>query len=195
MEQNQAPNSVNIYLIGFMGVGKSAVGRTLAKTLHMKFVDSDWQIEKEAGMSIAKIFEKHGEPAFRDMERRFIESGHPSTGMVVACGGGLPIQPGMRELLIERGVVICLFAQPETILKRTRDNPKRPLLNVENPRERLNELMVQREPVYMHTGIGISTEGRTISEVVENIIRVYRREVPRFRKKHIAQTQSRKSSS
>jgi shikimate kinase len=166
----------NIYLIGFMGVGKSAVGRNLARTLRMQFIDSDWAIEQRAGKSIARIFEEDGEAAFRRMEREFIESGHPADGAVVSCGGGLPIQPGMSELLKEKGLVICLFAKPATIVGRTVGNPKRPLLNVENPEERVRELMTEREPVYMRTGIGVSTEGRPIADVVNNIARIYRRE-------------------
>lgn len=166
----------NIYLIGFMGVGKSVVGRNLARVLKMQFIDSDWAIEHTAGKPIARIFEEEGEPAFREMERAFIEEGHPDEGAVVSCGGGLPVQPGMAGLLREKGVVICLFARPETIVQRTVGNPKRPLLNVEEPEERIRELMKEREPVYMRAGIGVSTEGRPISEIVRNIVRIYRRE-------------------
>lgn len=167
---------MNVYLIGFMGVGKSAVGRQLARALHMKFIDSDWAIEREAGKQIARIFEEDGEAAFRRMEREFIETGHPAEGTIVSCGGGLPVQPGMSELLKSKGLVICLFAKPATIVGRTVGNPKRPLLNVENPEERVRELMEEREPIYMQTGIGVSTEGRPIADVVNNIARIYRRE-------------------
>lgn len=166
----------NIYLIGFMGVGKSVVGRNLARALKMVFIDSDWAIEREAGMSIAQVFETRGEAAFRRMERDFIESGHPAHGAVVSCGGGLPVQPGMAELLKEKGVVVCLFASPKTIVERTVGNRKRPLLNVPDPEKRVRELMEEREPVYLGTGIGVSTEGRPIAEVVKNIVRIYRRE-------------------
>lgn len=171
----------NIYLIGFMGVGKSVVGRALARSLRMRFLDSDAAIEAEAGCSIAEIFASQGEPAFREMEKRFIESGHPAEGVVVSCGGGLPIQPGMPERLIQRGIVVCLFASAETILRRTLGNPKRPLLNVADPEKRVRDLLAEREPVYLATGIGISTEGRTVPEVVRNIIRIYRRESRRPR--------------
>lgn len=167
----------NVYLIGFMGVGKSAVGRALARALKMQFIDSDWAIEQAAGKPISQIFAEEGEAAFRGMERAFIESGHPGEGAVVSCGGGLPVQPGMAQLLRNRGVVICLFASPETIVRRTVGNPKRPLLNVENPEERIRELMTEREPIYMQAAIGVSTEGRTIPEVVKSITRIYRREL------------------
>jgi len=176
MDQNSQRKRPNIYLIGFMGVGKSAVGRALARALRMDFIDSDQLIEHRAGKSISKIFAEQGEPAFRQMEKEFVESGHADSGNVVSCGGGLPLQPGMKELLSGKGVVICLFARPETIIRRTVGNPKRPLLNVENPEERVRELMEDREPTYLNTGIGISTESRTIPEIVKNIIRVYRRE-------------------
>ena len=176
MQESAKAKRPNIYLIGFMGVGKSAVGRALARSMRMSFIDSDWAIEQQAGKTIARIFEDEGEAAFRAMERTFIESGHPDEGTVVACGGGLPIQPGMSDLLKEKGVVICLFARPETVLSRTVGNPKRPLLNVEDPEARIRSLMEERDPVYMAAGVGISTEGRTIPDVVKNIGRVYRRE-------------------
>ena len=162
-----------------MGVGKSAVGRSLARALRMRFFDSDWCIEKAAGKPITRIFADEGEAVFREKERAFIESGHPPTGCVVACGGGLPVQPGMADLLKEKGIVICLFANAQTILRRTVGNPKRPLLNVEDPEARIRELMLEREPVYLKAGIGVSTECRGINDVVKSIIRIYRQEAVR----------------
>ena len=176
IEMKHTRKGRNIYLIGFMGVGKTVVGRALARALQMEFMDSDWAIERAAGKPISQIFKDEGEKAFRAMERNFIENDHPQEGMVVSCGGGLPVEPGMSDLLKEKGVVICLFARAETIIKRTLGNPKRPLLNVEDPEKRVRELLREREPVYMSTGIGVSTEGRTIHEVVSSIIRIYRRE-------------------
>jgi len=175
MKSRNKRKRTNIYLIGFMGVGKTVVGRSLARALHMEFIDSDYAIERAAGKPIRRIFEEEGEPTFREMERRFIESEHPDEGVVVSCGGGLPVQPGMSEMLREKGLVICLFAKPETIVSRTVGNPKRPLLNVENPEQRVRELLEEREPVYLAAGIGVSTDGRSIHEVVNSIIRVYRR--------------------
>jgi shikimate kinase len=166
----------NLYLIGFMGVGKSAVGRNVSRALGMPFLDSDWAIESKAGKPITRIFAEDGEPAFRALERQFIDGGHPPHGVVVACGGGLPVQPGMREQLLAKGVVICLFANPETIIGRTAGNHRRPLLHGENPADRVRKLLAEREPLYLNTGIGISTEGRSLNEVVQNVVRVYRRE-------------------
>jgi shikimate kinase len=169
----------NLYLIGFMGVGKSAVGRGVAKSLRYRFIDSDREIERAAGMPIADIFAKDGEAAFRQMEREFIERGHPQSGCVVACGGGLPIPGGMRELLLEKGIVICLFASEQTILERTARNRKRPLLNVENPEERIRTLLEARTPIYKATGTGICTDNRPLAEVIEHVVRVYRSEAAR----------------
>ncbi|MCD8482332.1 MAG: shikimate kinase [Verrucomicrobia bacterium] len=169
----------NLYLIGFMGVGKSAIGRAVAKALRMQFIDSDAEIEERAGKPIADIFASEGEAGFRALERAFTESGHPGVNCVVSCGGGLPCQPGMSDLLMSKGVVVCLFASPQTLLERTQMSNKRPLLNVADPLERIKQLLSQREPVYMRTGIGVSAESRSLQDVVRNVIRVYRREAYR----------------
>src|SRR6185312_3665550 len=109
---------VNLYLVGFMGTGKSTVGRAAAQRLGFDFVDSDHEIERKAGKTIAEIFAQDGEPAFRAAEREFVEGGHAPRRLVVACGGGLVVQPGLAELLAERGVIVCLHASAETILAR-----------------------------------------------------------------------------
>jgi shikimate kinase len=170
-------NSPNLYLVGFMGVGKSAVGRHVARQLGYQFIDSDYAIERQEQRTIREIFESDGEDFFRDLEKRFIEGGHAPEGCVVACGGGLPIPDGRRELLLRSGIVVCLFANAETIIRRTSSNHKRPLLNCEDPEARVRSLLEIREPIYLRTGIGVSTEGRTLDEVAANVVRVYRREV------------------
>jgi shikimate kinase len=157
-----------------MGVGKSALGRRVAHELGYQFIDSDQSIEKQVGQSISAIFENEGEARFRAYEKAFIESGHPQSRCVVSCGGGLVVQPGMKELLKAQGVVICLFASIETIIERTSRNRKRPLLNVNDPEARIRELFAERESIYMDSGACISTEGRTIAEVVRHMIRTYK---------------------
>lgn len=165
-----------------MGVGKSAVGRNVARLLDFPFVDSDTAIEAAEGRSIREIFESEGEAYFRELELKFLLEGHPRTGQVVACGGGLPIPEGRRELLLRMGVVVCLFAHAETILRRTSTNNRRPLLDSEDPEARIRQLLEEREPVYMATGIGVSTEGRTLDEVTANVVRVYRRAEEDFKR-------------
>jgi len=173
----------NLYLVGFMGVGKSAIGRRVARELGYKFLDSDDCIEKRVGKKIPAIFASEGEARFRAYEREFIESGHPEAGCVVSCGGGLVVQEGMQALLKSKGVVICLFASVDSIIERTSRNNNRPLLNVENPEARIRELLAEREPIYMDSGACITTDGRTIPEVVKHMLRTYRACAKRDRRK------------
>lgn len=176
------PNpDVNLYLVGFMGTGKTTVGRAVAVRLGFTFVDSDHEIERASGKTIARIFAEDGEPAFRRMERTFIESGHAPSGRVVACGGGLVVQPGMLELLQSRGIVVCLHATLETILSRTSGTHHRPLLAVPDPTERIRALYAEREPIYRRAGSVILTDGRPLFEVVGHVVRAYRRDAAGWR--------------
>ncbi|HLS28219.1 MAG TPA: shikimate kinase [Opitutales bacterium] len=180
-ESGKTPG-VNLYLVGFMATGKSTVGRALASRIGYRFCDSDAEIERRTGLSIPQIFEMEGEETFRRYEREFIEDGHPDSNCIVACGGGLVAQPGMTELLKKKGVVICLFATPETILKRTSGNRNRPLLNVDDPEKQIRDLMEKREPFYRRAGTMILTDNRSLSELVEHVQRVYLREAKSFLK-------------
>ena len=169
----QPADQRNLYLVGFMGSGKSAVGRSVASELGMRFIDSDVAIEAETGLSVSAIFDQFGEAHFRELEQSFIERGHPDCGCVVACGGGLITQEGMADQLRDRGVVICLFASVDTILQRTRANAKRPLLNVANPRAQIEKLLEERRPFYQQAGIAVSTDGRSLPEVVDHVAHIY----------------------
>jgi shikimate kinase len=167
---------VNLYLVGFMGTGKTTVGRAVAQKLGFQLLDSDHEIERLRQRPVAQIFAGEGEPAFRRLEREFIERGHPGSRQVVACGGGLIVPPGMLELLQARGVVMCLHASLETILRRTQGNRNRPLLNVPDPEERIRVLYAQREPVYRRAGATILTDGRQLGDIVSHVLRAYRRD-------------------
>lgn len=156
-----------------MGVGKSAIGRRLACEMGYQYLDSDEVIEENAGKRIPEIFAREGEARFRQYERDFIETGHPAECCVVSTGGGLVVQPGMSKILKSKGVVICLFASVETIIERTGRNNNRPLLAVEDPAERVRQLLAEREPIYMNSGTCISTERRSIPEIVRHIKRSY----------------------
>ena len=175
VNQCKTQSNPNLYLVGFMGVGKSVIGRRLASELGYRFIDSDHEIERQAGKKIPEIFATEGEARFRKYEREFIDSGHPENGCVVACGGGLVVQPGMSDILKAKGVVICLFASVESIIERTSRKHHRPLLNVENPETRIRQLLAEREPIYMNSGTCITTEGRSIPEVVRYLLRTYRK--------------------
>lgn len=170
----------NLYLVGFMGTGKSTVGRALAKRLNATFLDSDHAIEAQEGCTVPEIFEQFGEAHFRNLEREFIDHGHPSSGCVVACGGGLVVQPGMRERLRNKGVVASLFATPDTILRRTSRNTNRPLLNVDNPLERIQSMLAEREPHYLQAGACFLTDCRPMQELVEHLACYYQRAAKDF---------------
>jgi shikimate kinase len=171
------PRRTNLYLVGFMGTGKTTVGRMVAGRLGYEFVDSDHAIERMSGRTIVDIFAREGEAAFRALEHAFILGGHPAEGAVVACGGGLIVPPGMLELVQSRGVIVCLHASLRTILQRTATNRARPLLAVEDPEARIRDLFAEREPIYRRAGTTILTEGRPLAEIVSHVLRVYQREV------------------
>jgi len=175
---------VNLYLVGFMGTGKTTVGRAVAQRLGFAFLDSDHEIERAQGRSIPDIFKGDGEPAFRVMERTFVEGGHPPARTVVACGGGLVVQPGLPALLGERGVVICLHASIETILDRTGRQNGRPLLDVPDPAERVRALLAEREPIYRSVGTLVLTDARPLRDVVAHVVRIWQREAGEFARRH-----------
>lgn len=181
-KHEQRESRPNLYLAGFMGVGKSAVGRGVARQLGMRFIDSDRAIEQEFGQSVADIFAHKGEAIFRGYEVEFIERGHPPAGCVISLGGGLVMNPNMPERLQELGVLVCLFASLETIMKRVLGNDRRPLLNVPDREQRLQELWDQREPVYLKCGTSIGTENRTLHEIIGHVMRVYQSEAARWAK-------------
>ncbi len=174
------PGDVNLYLVGFMGTGKTTIGRSVAHRLGFGLLDSDHEIERKQGRTIPQIFASDGEAAFRSMEHDFIHGGHPATRTIVACGGGLVVQPGMAETLRQKGVVICLHASLETILRRTQGNKNRPLLDVDDPMERIRTLYAAREPIYNKAGTVILTDGRPMLDIVQHVLRAYRREAVEF---------------
>lgn len=172
VEKLDSASLPNLYLVGFMGTGKSALGRRLAVRFGLKFLDSDIEIEKKNAMSIKDIFAKKGEPAFREMEKLFIENGHPDKGCVISCGGGLVCRDKMPELVKSKGVSVVLFAEPELIYKRVQGSGKRPLLNVENPLEKIKELLNSRRQFYSRAGVCVCSMGR-IEDVEDRVARIY----------------------
>ena len=178
------PADVNLYLVGFMGTGKTTVGRAVAQKLGFHLLDSDHEIERQQGKSIPTIFAQDGEPAFRALERAFIERGHPAQRTLIACGGGLVVQPGILAALKVKGVVICLHASIETILARTARQRNRPLLEVENPEERVRTLYAAREPIYKQSGTVILTDARPLQDIVAHVLRAWRRDAVDFARAH-----------
>jgi shikimate kinase len=171
---------VNLYLVGFMGTGKSTVGRAVAQKLGFSLLDSDHEIERLHQQTIPEIFANLGEPAFRAMETAFVTGGHPAERTVVSCGGGLVVQPGMLALLKTKGVVVCLHASIETILARTARHQHRPLLVADDPEARLRTLYAAREPIYKQSGTVILTDSRPLHDIVGHVLRAWRRDAADF---------------
>ena len=166
----------NVFLIGPMGSGKSAVGRHLARLLRYTFHDSDADIESKTGVDIAFIFEKEGEAGFRLREKEAIERLTRLTDIVLATGGGAVIEEDNRRALAERGTVVYLETSIEQQLERTRHGRHRPLLNDTNPEEKLKELMLRRAALYAEIAdLTVSTNGRRVQLVAEEINESLRR--------------------
>src|SRR5215510_12108339 len=143
-----SPHDSNVFLIGPMGSGKTAVGRQVAKALKLTFHDSDVEIERRTGVDIPYIFEKEGETGFREREREVIDALTQLDSVVIATGGGAVLLPENRERLAARGRVVYLQTGIEQQLERTRHGRQRPLLYTDDPEAKLRELMTMRAPLY-----------------------------------------------
>ena len=161
----------NVFLVGPMGAGKSAVGRQLARMLHLEFVDSDDEIEARTGVDIPFIFEKEGEQGFRTREAKVIDDLTQRDGVVLATGGGAVIDARNRSHLGARGFVIYLYTSVEQQLARTQRGRERPLLENGNPRETLEDLMQNRDPWYREVAdLVVDTDGRKVRAVANEIL-------------------------
>ena len=139
----------NVYLVGPMGVGKTTIGRALAKNLGMEFMDSDQEIEDRTGVTICTIFDIEGEGGFRDREAQMIFELVKKKNIVLATGGGAITREDVRKAMRFNGLVVYLKAKLEMLVERTRANKNRPLLNVDQePKDVLKRLMIEREPLY-----------------------------------------------
>lgn len=160
----------NIVLTGFMGTGKSEVSRELSRILGWKAIDVDAEIEKSQKMTITEIFKQFGEPRFRDIETEMIRIFSKNKNVIISTGGGAVLRQENMDAVRENGIVVCLTAKPETILRRTGNNNDRPLLQVEEPLKKIKELLEFRRPYYEKADIMIDTEGKTPLEIAEEII-------------------------
>ncbi|NVD99641.1 bifunctional shikimate kinase/3-dehydroquinate synthase AroKB [Massilia sp. BJB1822] len=160
----------NVFLVGLMGAGKTTIGRILARKLGMRFVDSDHEIESRTGASIPLIFEIEGEQSFRRREAEVIRDLTAEEGIVLATGGGAILNPDNRAVLRERGTVIYLRASINSILARTSHDKNRPLLQTADPRKKLEDLMAQREPLYLEMADLVIDTGRPNVQSMVQII-------------------------
>lgn len=163
----------NIFLIGFMGAGKSTVAAALADRLNMSLVEMDARIVEEQGMSINDIFEKYGESHFRDMESKLVSDIKKEGNKVVSCGGGVVVREENVSCMKENGIIVFLCATPETIYERVKDSKDRPILNGNMNVEYIAGLMEKRRALYEAAAdIKIDTDGKAVEQICEEIIAV-----------------------
>ncbi len=162
---------MNILLTGFMGAGKTTVGRKLAKRLGYYFIDTDSEIEREQGCSIPDIFRYAGEPCFRDLETDLLKSMVNHKNSIIATGGGMVLRKENRELMQQIGKRVFLRVSLEDLLKRLQQDKQRPLLQQENPVEKIHRMLEERTPIYEEAECIIDTSKFTAQQMVSEIIR------------------------
>ena len=161
----------NIFLIGFMGAGKSTIAKALCKELQMQLVEMDARIVEEQGMSINDIFAQYGEDHFRDIESQLILTLGEEGNTIVSCGGGVVVRPQNIEFMKKSGKVVFLSATPETIYERVKNSTDRPILNGHMNVEYIAELMGKRRALYEAAAdIRIDTDGKSRSVICKEII-------------------------
>ena len=157
--------------MGFMGAGKTTIGKALAEKLSWDFIDTDAEIEKEQGRKISEIFETEGEQAFRDMETRLLKKLEKSEErFILSIGGGMPVREENRELLRQIGTVVYLKATKEELVRRLSGDTSRPLLQGGALEEKVAALMAARESIYVETAHQeVVTDGKSVKELIEKI--------------------------
>jgi shikimate kinase len=160
----------NIYLVGFMGTGKTTVGKILAAKLDREFVEMDAVIESRQGSAITDIFANKGEIYFRRLESELLKELSVRENLVISCGGGLICNRGNLKLLKDSGIVVALSASVSITYERTKKYTCRPILNVENPRERIEELLKERAPYYAQAHHMIDTDNASAEKIADKII-------------------------
>jgi shikimate kinase len=171
----------NLVLIGFMGTGKTVVGKTVARRMGRPFVDIDDRIVEAAGMSINDIFQRHGEDLFRDIESEMIEKTSAAQGLVISTGGGSLLRPKNVENLKRTGVLVWLVASAEEIIRRVADDRHRPLLAVPDRVKVVNELLARRMSSYRVCDITVNTEGRNLDTTADEVLDKYEKLVRGWR--------------
>lgn len=164
----------NVALAGFMGVGKSSVGRLVAAELQFEFVDTDEVIESRTGVKISEIFARHGEPVFRKFERDLVAEMTGWQGKVISTGGGLVTNSDNLASLKTHALVVCLWATPETIYQRTKHQTHRPLLQDPDPLAKIRELLAAREAAYKQADVLVNTEQRSMKEIAAHVLHHFR---------------------
>jgi shikimate kinase len=167
---NQPRHIHNLALVGFMGTGKSSVGRIVADALQFEFVDTDALIEVQSGRSIVDIFAQAGEPVFRKLEEQVVAELAKRKGLVISTGGGLVMNPCNLTSLKSHALVVCLWASAETIYERVRSQTHRPLLQTPDPLAKIKQMLTERGPTYRKADVLIHTGLRSAREVALQVV-------------------------
>ena len=163
----------NIVLVGFMGTGKTSVGKRLAERLEMPMIDTDDIITEGSGMDIPDIFARYGEAHFRDLESAAVCKAANLEGHVISTGGGVVLRESNLDVLKRNGVVFCLTATPEEIWRRVGSETHRPLLQGPNPLEKIEQMLIDRRPFYAHANHQIPTTGLSVTAVTDKIVEIF----------------------
>ena len=164
----------NLVLVGFMGTGKSAVGRRVAALAAAPFLEMDAELERRAGKSISRIFAEDGEPAFRDQEAQLAEEWGRKQGAVISCGGGVVLREANLRALEANGLLVCLTARPEVILARTARAAKRPLLAGDNHEQKIRDLLAARAPLYAKIPAQIDTSDASLEDLAARLLKLWK---------------------
>ena len=167
---------VNIALIGFMGTGKTSVGRLVADQLRFDYLDTDELIQTQTSRSVMDIFAKDGESAFRALEEKVVVELAARARTVIATGGGLPVNPKNLASLKMHALVVSLWSSPEKIWERVKNQSHRPLLHDADPQAKIRELLAAREPFYKQADVLLNTELRSVREVAQQVVHQFRLE-------------------
>lgn len=166
----------NIALIGFMGTGKTSVGRLVAELLHFEYLDTDEMIQEATGKTITDIFQNDGEKAFRSLEEKIVDEIGRRQKTVISTGGGLPTNPDSVAKLKAHALVVCLWASPERIWERVKNQTHRPLLHDPDPQKKIRDLLAVRGPFYKKADVLLNTEVRSLREVAQQVVHQFRLE-------------------
>ena len=167
---HRARHIANLALIGFMGTGKTSVGRLVAEQLGFEFLDTDELIQARTGRTIADIFSKNGEAMFRQLEGQIVEELAARTKTVFSTGGGLPTNSDNLAKLKSHALVICLWSSPDKIWERVRHQSHRPLLHDADPQKKIRALLAAREPFYKQADVLVNTDIRGMREVAQQVV-------------------------
>ncbi len=165
---------VNLALIGFMGTGKTSVGRLVADLLRFDYLDTDELIQSRTGRTINDIFARDGEPAFRALEQQVTGELSTRERTLIATGGGLPTRPANLASLKKHALVVCLWASPEKIWERVKNQTHRPLLHGPDPQTKIRDLLAAREQFYRQADVLINTDNRSDREVAQQVVHQFK---------------------